>query len=173
MALSTLTSDFENLRVQYDQAVASLANARLGDRIEVTDRGQRISVIEPAVPPSYRAEPNRKLLTVTGFGVGVLLSAALIFVLELVNRTIRRPTELVRALGITPFGTVPYLISQTERRRNRAQFGWSVVAFVIIGPLLLLAVLGYIMPLDAIFDRLADILGLASGAEPQSPRNSG
>jgi uncharacterized protein involved in exopolysaccharide biosynthesis len=173
MALSTLTSDFENLRVQYDQAVASLANARLGDRIEVTDRGQRVSVIEPAVPPSYRAEPNRKLLTATGFGVGVVLSAALVFVLELVNRTIRRPTELVRALGITPFGTVPYLISQAERRRSRTQLGWSVIAAILIGPLLLLAILGYIMPLDAIFDRLADILGLSSGIEPQSPRNSG
>lgn len=173
MALSTLTSDYENLRVQYDQAVASLANARMGDRIEVTDRGQRISIIERAVPPAYRSEPNRKLLAMTGFGVGVLLSSALVLLLELLNRTIRRPAELVSALGITPFVTIPYIESKADSRSRRARLIWAALATVVIVPLLLLAVLVYVIPVDAVIDGFSKILDLFVGVAPQSPNSSG
>jgi polysaccharide biosynthesis transport protein len=68
--LAELQSNYETLRVQYEQAVASLSEARMGDRIEVTDRGQRISVIEQAVPPPFRSEPNRKRIAIAAFGAG-------------------------------------------------------------------------------------------------------
>jgi polysaccharide biosynthesis transport protein len=74
IALGKLRSDYENLRLQYDQATLSLADARMGDRIEVTSRGQRISVIEDAAAPSAPAEPNRNLVIAAGFGAGVVLS---------------------------------------------------------------------------------------------------
>lgn len=173
LALGILTSDYENLRVQYDQAVASLADARMGDRIEVTDRGQRISIIEPAVPPAVRAEPNRKLLAATGFGTGLLLSAALVFLLELLNRTIRRPAELVSALGITPFVTIPYIASKAEDQRKRAQFAWSVLGIALLVPLLLLGVLGFVIPMDAIFAALAEMFGLGAGLDTLLPSFSG
>jgi len=162
LALSSLTSDMENLRIQYDQAVASFANARMGDRIEITDRGQRISVIETATPPSFRSEPNRKLLAVTGFGIGVLLSAALIFLLELLNRTVRRPSELVRAIDVTPFATIPYLESNASRRRHRMEFIWGAAAVFVVMPVLLAVGLVYLMPSEALQDGLAKIMSIGS-----------
>lgn len=74
--LAELQNNYETLRVQYEQAVASLSEARMGDRIEVTDRGQRITVIEKAVPPNFRAEPGRKRITVAAFGAGVITPPA-------------------------------------------------------------------------------------------------
>ncbi len=160
MILGTLTSDLENLRVQYDQAVASLANARMGDRIEVTDRGQRISVIELAVPPAYRSEPNRKLLALSGFAVGGLLSAVLITVLEALNNTIRRPSELVRVLGITPFGTIPYHESRVAKRDRRRWQIWGAVGALLVLPLGFVALIALVMPMDAVFAALSEMLGL-------------
>lgn len=173
LRLGGLQSDYDNLRVQYDQAVASLAEARMGDRIEVTDRGQRISVIESAVPPTFRSEPNRKLLAVTGFGVGVMASAALIFLLELLNRTIRRPAELVHALGITPFATIPYLESRAESRRFRLRLLGGALAAIIGLPLILYAVHLYVLPMDALIAAIADKLGLGGVAVPPQPSISG
>ncbi len=171
--LGALQSDFDNLRVQYDQAVASLADARMGDRIEITDRGQRITVIEPAVPPAFRSEPNRKLVAATGFGSGVMLSAALLFLAELLNRTIRRPAELVRALGIAPFGTIPYIESRSETRRQRLRLAGGILTVVIGLPLMLYAVHVYIMPMDAILAIAAEKLGLDGEIEPSVPNTSG
>lgn len=116
--LAELQSDYETLRVQYDQAVSSLSEARMGDRIEVTDRGQRITVVEKAVPPAFRAEPNRKRITVAAFGAGLILAAALMVLLEVLNQTVRRPSELAAALGAPPFGTIGYLPGRTGPGRH-------------------------------------------------------
>lgn len=117
--LAELQSNYETLRVQYEQAVASLSEARMGDRIEVTDRGQRITVIEKVVPPAFRSEPNRKRIAIASFGAGAILSGALLLLLEVLNQTVRRPSELVRALGAPPFGTVGYLDGAPPRYRRQ------------------------------------------------------
>lgn len=173
MALGILTSDYENLRVQYDQAVASLANARMGDRIEVTDRGRRISLIEPAVAPVVQSEPNRKLLAATGFAGGVFLSGLLVFLLEVLNRTVRRPSELVSALGITPFVTIPYIESKADIRSRRARLIWGTLGVAVLLPLLLLAILVYVIPLEAVIAVLTEILGIDGNIVPQLPSISG
>jgi polysaccharide biosynthesis transport protein len=116
--LAELNSNYETLRVQYEQAVTSLSEARMGDRIEVTDRGQRITVIEKAVPPAFRSEPNRKRITVAAFGAGAILAGALLLLLEVTNQTVRRPSELARALGAQPFGTIGYLPGTSGPRRH-------------------------------------------------------
>lgn len=173
ISLSALQSDYANLRVQYDQAVASLADARMGDRIEETDRGQRITVIEPAVPPAFRSEPNRKLVAATGAGVGLLLSAAMMLLLELLNRTIRRPAELVKALGITPFGTVPYMESKEEIRHRKVVI-IGIIAGVAIGvPLFLLAVHVFLVPLGTIIAVIAEKVGLGDWVKINMPSISG
>lgn len=155
--LGGLRSDYENLRVQYDQAVASLAEARMGDRIEVTARGQRITVIEPATVPAFRSGPNRKLIAAAGLGAGIALSVALMVALELLNRTPRRPADLVASLGITPFGTIPYMETAAEIRRRRIRV-WAITGAVLLGlPLLAWLVHAFVMPLDV----LAVKLGLA------------
>lgn len=159
LALSVLASDYENLRVQYDQAVASLANARMGDRIEVTDRGQRISVIERAIPPAYRSEPNRKLMALAGLSSGLVLSAGLVTLMETLNRSVRRPIELVRTLGITPFGTIPFHQSAYDKRKRRLQNIWGAIGILVIIPLILFAIVSSIMPMDAIFMAVAQLLG--------------
>ncbi|MCU0904551.1 MAG: lipopolysaccharide biosynthesis protein [Tabrizicola sp.] len=153
--LAELQSNYETLRVQYEEAVASLSEARMGNRIEATDRGQRISVIEKAVPPAYRAEPNRKRIAVAAFGAGVILSGALLFLLEILNQTIRRPSELAKVIGAPPFGTVGFL-NGTVRERKLSNGSFALLAVVLVNiPVLLLVVHIYVAPISS-------LLGLAA-----------
>ena len=164
IVLGGLRSDYENLRVQYDQAVASLAEARMGDRIEITARGQRITVIEPATVPEVRSGPNRKLITATGLGAGIALSVALMVALELLNRTPRRAADMVAGLGITPFGTIPYMETDAEARRRRIR-AWAITGAILFGlPLLAFLVHVLVIPLDVLAEQLG--LGLATGSAP-------
>ena len=147
LRLAELYSDYETLRVQYEQAVTSLSEARMGDRIEITDRGQRITVIEKAIPPTRRAEPNRKAITVAAFGAGVILSGAFLFLMEILNQTIRRPAELARTLGAPAFGIIAYIERGSDPRRRAVTF-WTIVSILLINiPLVLLVVHLYVTPL--------------------------
>jgi polysaccharide biosynthesis transport protein len=153
--LAELENNQETLRVQYDQAVSSLSEARMGDRIEITDRGQRISVIESAVPPAFRAEPNRKLITVAGFGAGAMLSVAALILLEILNQTVRRPSELARVIGAAPFGVVPYLATGSGGVRLGTVMMLLLTFFAVLLPLALLVVHIYVAPIDGLLGAVA------------------
>lgn len=155
--LAELRSNYETLRVQYEEAVGSLSEARMGNRIEATDRGQRITMIEKAVPPAFRSEPNRKRISIAAFGAGVILSGALLFLLEILNQTIRRPSELAKVIGAPPFATVGYLAGPSGYRRFSHGSLAMLAVFLINIPVLMLVVHIYIMPLNS-------LLGLASKA---------
>lgn len=148
--IAELKSNYETLRVQYEEAVSSLSEARMGDRIVVTDRGQRITVIEKAVPPAVRSEPNRKRITVASFGAGVILSGALLVLLEVLNQTVRRPSELTKVLGAAPFGTISYLRGGRSPRRWSAARLVTLALFALNIPLLLLILHLYVGPLDSL-----------------------
>lgn len=164
--LAELQSNYETLRVQYEQAVASLSEARMGDRIEVTDRGQRITVIEKAVPPTYRSEPNRKRITIASFGAGVILSGALLLLLEVLNQTVRRPSELVKALGAQPFGTVGYLDGAPDRHRWSANRLATLAVVLINLPIILLVVHMYIAPIGTLIGLAPTPPAAGEGAAP-------
>ena len=133
----------------------------MGDRIEVTDRGQRITMIEKAVPPNYRAEPNRKRITIASFGGGVILSVGLLLLLEILNQTVRRPSELVKVLGAPPFGTVGFISGGTSGTRWSANRLATLGLLAINIPLLVLVVHIYITP-----------IGTLLGFAPKSPTAS-
>src|SRR6056297_1045913 len=62
VTLESLQRDYENIRAQYDSAIARLAQASTGERIELTSRGQRITLIEAANVPGSPSRPNRRLM---------------------------------------------------------------------------------------------------------------
>ena len=154
ITLDALQRDYDNTRAQYDQAVANKARAETGDTIEAMSKGQRISVIEQAVAPQEPTRPNRTLIAAAGVGGGIFLGAALVALIELLNRGIRRPDELTAKLGITTFATLPYLQTRTEIRQRLRRRIAILLAVAAVIAILLWAVNNYCMPLDLLFDRM-------------------
>lgn len=168
IALDTLQRDYDNIQSQYNTAVANKARAQTGDTIEAMSKGQRISVIEQAVAPREPEKPNRLVIASAGVGGGLAAGLALVVLLELMNRAIRRPAELTAKLGITPFATLPYIVTRHEQRRRRLLM---LVGFVVVVATVsagLWAVNTFYMPLDLLIDNLFDklrvvLIGLSTG----------
>lgn len=172
ITLNGLQRDLENVREQYDRAVESRARAETGDTIEALSRGQRISVIENAVAPDAPNSPDRRMVALAGFGGGLFAGLALVLLLELLNSSVRRSSEIRQALDITPIATLSYMRTEAEIRRRRILIAGAFVLAAAIIPAGLWAVDTYYQPLDLIvanlLDRLPDIPALtgptASGA---------
>lgn len=151
--LDTLQRDYAALRTQYDEAVRNRSLAETGEQIEALSRGQRISIIEQAVPPREPESPNRPLVAAAGLGGGLALGLGLVVLLEVLNRSIRRPVEITRALGIATFATLPLMRSRREVRQRRLKI-LAAFAVVLVGiPGALWLVHSRVMPLDMVVDR--------------------
>lgn len=132
--LSALERRYENIQGQYNTAVARLASAATGERIEVLSKGERFSVVEQAVPPTSPDRPNRLLIAAASVVAGIGAGLGLVLLLELLNGAIRRPEDLARKLEIQAFGAVPYIRTRREVLVKRAVIGSAVVTAVVILP---------------------------------------
>lgn len=158
--LESLEREYQNTLSQYNQAVSNLARAQTGERIEVLSKGERISIIEQATPPSEPNSPNRPVIAGGGVALGMVLAVGAFLLLELTNRSIRRPADLVNGLSIQPIATIPYLETSGGKARRRA-LQTILIAGVAIGiPVILWAVHTFYLPLDLIFDRVLGRFGI-------------
>ena len=159
IALDTLQHDYDNVRTQFDIAVAKKAEAETGDMIEALSKGQRITVIEPAVPPTEPERPSRLLLAAGGTFGGLMLGVGLVLGLDLLKPGIRGPADLTQKLGITPLAVIPIMRSRTQRRK-RVMLVTLALSFVVG---LMIAALYFVhvnyVPLDVILRRMFSDLG--------------
>ncbi len=161
IALSALERDYQNVQTQYNAAVSRLAQAQTGERIELLSKGERVTVIEQATVPSSPTSPNRPRIAQAGVAAGFAIAAGLFLLLELLNTAIRRPAELTKSLGITPFAVMPYMNTTGESRRRKfvwvALFAGAIA--LIIGTLA--AIQTFYLPLDLVFEKVFNKLGLS------------
>ena len=161
--IAKLERDLNGIQTDFRIARDRLSAAQTGERIELLAKGQRISLVEQAIVPSSPISPNRPLIAAAGFGGGIAAGLGLIVLLELLNKSIRRPVELTQRLGITPIGVVPYIRTDREIAIKRAVVA-VVVAFLLIGvPALLLLVHSFVTPLDGLLEPLVNRLGYSIG----------
>jgi uncharacterized protein involved in exopolysaccharide biosynthesis len=159
VTLDTLQRDYDGTKEQYDRAVKNKAAAETGDTIEAMSKGQRITVIEQAIAPNEPTSPNRPVIAAGGIAGGLFLGVAVAALLELLKSGIRRPVDITKGLGITPFATLPYLHSQAETKRRTAVIWGGVVAVLIVFAAALWLIHTRYMPLDLLFEQMRRKLG--------------
>ena len=160
--LQTMQRAYAAIRQQYEQAVASQAQARTGDIIEARSKGQRILLLEAAVVPEEPESPNRTLIRAGGIGLGAGLGIAVVVLLEMMNSSIRRPADLTARLGIAPFGTIPLIRTPGQIYRRRLLMSFAFFAAAVAVPAGLWYVNTEVVPLDLLLDRALDALGLSN-----------
>ncbi len=146
-ALSALERDRDNVQAQYNSAVARLAEATTGEQIELLSKGPQFSLVEAATPPEKPASPNRKRIAAMAAAAGIGLGVGLVALLEMLNKTIRRPVELSRLLGFEPLATIPFIEANPAPRAYSLKRGAAVLAVLGVAAAAVLAVHYFYMPL--------------------------
>lgn len=158
--LAAIERDFDATQSRYQAAVQNLNAARLGERIETTAQGQRVTVIENANVPNEPSGPNRPKVALAGAAAGIGLAAAYFVLLEFLNRTIRRPAEVQSRFGIVPLASIPYMESRRHRFLRRAGLVTATLIVIIGVPIALWYIDQTYLPLDLVVQKGLDRLGL-------------
>ena len=153
--LSGLEREHQNI---YNASVGRLAQARSSLNIVAAAKGERITILEAAFLPDEPSSPNRTAIALLSIGVGVGLAGGFFLLLEMLNQTVRRPTDIVKHLGITPLATIPRIETIGQKRWRRGlQIAASLVVMASV-PLILWAIDSYFMPLDLLFEKVMNRL---------------
>ena len=142
IALDGLERNYANIQDQYNAAIRRLSTAATGERIEALSKGQRISIVDQATLPRDPISPNRKLIAGGGTVFGLALGIGAVILAELMRDFVRRPSDLTRAIGVTPLATIPYVETRFEQVRKRLFWVTIGLLFIIAGVLAILFVRG-------------------------------
>lgn len=146
--LDAMERERQNLTNIHNEAVQRLNQARIAERIVLSAKGQRISVLEPPSVPSQPSSPNRMSTIGMGFLIGTGLAAAFFVLLELTNRSIRRPEDIISAFDVAPLMTLPRIETKKQRFWRRMGQVAILIAVIVLIPVLLWVFDTYYMPLD-------------------------
>ena len=125
--------------------------ARLAANMETDRKGERLTLIEPPLPPEKPVSPNRPLIITFGVFAALVLGAAAVGIAEALDKTIRSRTALERVTQLSTLGIIPPIVTATDQRRDtRRKLALVATASgaVVIG---VIAVHFLFMPLDVLW----------------------
>ncbi|WP_288945930.1 YveK family protein [uncultured Leuconostoc sp.] len=101
-----------NVKAKNAKKAATVANTvadsfknKIGDFMKINN----VSIIDSAKPDNIPVAPNKKLLTLAGFGLLGGLTFLIILVRELSDTTIKSPEEVSQLFGLTNLGAVGHI----------------------------------------------------------------
>lgn len=138
--LSQLTRDNDNLRLNYRSLLNKKIEAELAEQLEEKTQGEIFTIVDRALPPSLHYKPNMTQITSIGTAGGLLAGCILAILFDLLRPRFRTETELVGAYGIPVLATIPFVTTETMRRKHRVMFRvllGSSLAVVVLGAILI------------------------------------
>jgi polysaccharide biosynthesis transport protein len=114
-----LARDYDNARAKYAEIRSKQVEAKTAQDLEADRKGERFTLIEPPLPPEEPVSPNRPLILIFGIVLSIALTAALLWILETMDSTVRSRNDLFNLTGIAPLALVPHIVTVAEVRAGR------------------------------------------------------
>lgn len=119
--ITVLQREVENAQKAYDLTAQRLVQSNLESQTQQTN----IVVLNSAVEPTEPSSPKLLLNSLLSIFVGTMLGVGLALLLELFNRRIRSPEDVVEALGLPVIGYLDAAdVRKGKGRRNRNQLAF-------------------------------------------------
>ncbi|WP_281931677.1 GumC family protein [Roseibium album] len=152
--LAAMVREYENLRAEYTQTKAKLTDAEIGEKLEQDRQAERFEVLEQATTPEEPTKPNRIQIVAAGGAGAMALGAALVFLLEFLDKSVRTPSDLERRLQLRPIAVIPYVTTRHERIRQNTRRILTICTLLTVVVGVLTAAHVFVAPLDIYIERM-------------------
>ncbi len=148
-----IVRELEQTSANYQNTRSKQITAEVGQEMEKERKGEKFTLIDPAVLPEEPISPNRpaiiflSLVLALGAGVG---SAA---VAESMNAAVRGAKGLVAILNTAPLAIIPYLPNEADSRAQSKKKRITIIAVLAAIIIILLLVHFLFSPLDVLWYR--------------------
>jgi polysaccharide chain length determinant protein (PEP-CTERM system associated) len=115
----SLTRDYETLSEAYKGLLKKVEDSKVAADLERRQVGEQFRVLEEARVPLRPIGPVRLQNNLIGFAIGLALGLVLVALLELRDGTFRTDSDVLDVLALPVLAMVPYVESESDRRRLR------------------------------------------------------
>jgi len=152
--LLSLTRDYQNTKLNYEQLLTKKLNAQLSENLEKRQQGEKFRILDPANLPEKPYLPNRIKIILLGIAGGLGLGIGIALLLETLFPVFNNLASLKDNLDLPIVIGIPLISSPEEKRKSRIMFlvktGMTIV--LVAGALFLLD--KYVVDLTRITHRI-------------------
>jgi uncharacterized protein involved in exopolysaccharide biosynthesis len=129
--LDALESQQKSIQVNLEAATGKLAAARLGETLERDQQSEKLEVIDQPTQPQEPISPNRPKIAGIAAVLALMFGGGVAVVAELLDRAIRRGSDLFSVVDRELVISIPYIYTQSELRHRKKRF-WLALAIVVV-----------------------------------------
>jgi polysaccharide biosynthesis transport protein len=133
--ITELVRDYEITKAHYKQLLEKQMSAETATQLEIRQKGERFSVLDPAQPAERPSRPQRFLLNVGGSLGGLVLGLVLALVTEVLGISITAPEQITAVSGLPVLEVIPVIRTHVDkvRRRRRLLLATASAGLVAFG----------------------------------------
>lgn len=113
-----LSRGYESARLEYEEIKRRITGARLAERLEEENKGERFTLLKSAGLPTVPVKPNRAAIIFLGFVLAVGAGIGIAALVDALDSTIRGSRDLLSSFALQPVGVIPYVQTAHDRRVN-------------------------------------------------------
>ncbi|MBX2867951.1 MAG: hypothetical protein KTR18_04720 [Acidiferrobacterales bacterium] len=132
----SLIRDHENTQAKYNDIRGKQNSARVSESLELEQKGERFTLLEPPLLPEIPHKPNRKKLSILALGASLFSSFGLIFGVDWMQGKVRSVRQLERASGVPMLASIGNIVTQSDvRKRSRRRLLFLSLILIFLGAL--------------------------------------
>ncbi|WP_411819739.1 hypothetical protein ABFZ85_13465 [Hyphococcus formosus] len=113
--LASLTRDYENLFTEYQDVLSKQQSAQLAENLEINNRAEKFSTLEPPLLPEKPSSPDRPKLMLLAVFAALGAGGVTAFGMELLMSRIRGRAHIANIIGGQPIAVIPYIHGEKEK----------------------------------------------------------
>lgn len=157
---TSLLVERESMKTKYNDLMKKFMEARVAQGLEQEQKGERFTLIDPAVVPEKPYKPNRKAIILIGMVLGIGSGVGLAALREFMDDSVRNAEALAGATTVPVLAVIPEIVTrldiESRRKRHRLVYAASVVGCVAF----LLLFHFYVMDFDLLWVKVMRKLAL-------------
>jgi uncharacterized protein involved in exopolysaccharide biosynthesis len=126
--IADLVRDYEVSKAHYSQLLNSQLSAETASQLEIRQKGEKFSVLDPAQPAQRPSSPKRALINSAGAMAGLGLGLVLALLTEFLGMSITAPEQITDVTGIAVLEVIPVIKTHADVRVQRRRLVWATVS---------------------------------------------
>jgi polysaccharide chain length determinant protein (PEP-CTERM system associated) len=141
--VTALVRDYEISKGHYSQLLDKQLSAETATQLEIRQKGEKFTILDPAQPAERPSRPNRAMINMGGSLVGLGLGLFLALVTDFLGVSITAPKQITETFGLPVLEVIPVIHTYTDQRTRKKTLVWVTVSCVLVTALASCAILIY------------------------------